>query len=145
MAVGDFDLIGRGARILQTEPEPGWDAIARRVIAAVRAAPRGGWPLDIDDPQPGTAPGRLRISDLVLGTALSRALAGDPDYAVTDIEIHAESAALQDITVHISGRYRADLHVASDRVAAVCEGVITELVGARPGLPIQVVVDDVHS
>ena len=30
-------------------PSPGWDAIAARVIAAVRATPRpGGWPLLAD-------------------------------------------------------------------------------------------------
>ena len=58
------DLLSHAGDFLRTTPEPGWDAIAARVIAAVRAAPRsGGWPLLANVPE-RAGQGRVYISEL---------------------------------------------------------------------------------
>jgi hypothetical protein len=144
MAMNDYDAVDRAARLLRVVPEPGWQAIEDGVIAAVRATPRGGWPLLVDDPRPGTAAGVLRVSELVLGALLSRALAHDPDARVTDIRIESQAAVLQSISVELSGRYRADLAVAVDRARAVCEEVVTEVIGDAAGVSIHAAVTDIH-
>lgn len=144
MAIGDYDAIDRAARVLRVEPEPGWRAIEDDVIAAVRSTPRGGWPLLVEDPRPGTAVGVLHVSDLVLGALLSRALAGDPDYAVTDIDIQSEGTALQRVSVSLSGRYLADLPTAVARAEARCEQVIADVIGDMPGVSVTISVTDVH-
>jgi len=144
MAIGDYDAIDRAARVLRVLPEPGWDAIEDDVIAAVRSTPRGGWPLLVEDPLPDSAPGVLRVSELVLGTLLSRALTDDPDSRVTDIRIGSEESALHSISVELSGRYLADLPAAVERARARCEQVVAEVIGDVPGLSIDVTVTDVH-
>jgi len=144
MAVGDYDAIDRAARVLRVLPEPGWRAIEDDVIAAVRRTPRGGWPLLVEDPSPGTAEGILRVSELVLGALLSRALADDPDYRVTDIRIGSEEAVLHSISIELSGRYLADLPAAVERARALCEDVVADVIGDIPGLSIDVSATDVH-
>lgn len=144
MAIGDYDAIDRAARVLRVLPEPGWHAIEDDVIAAVRLTPRGGWPLLVDDPLPGTAAGVLRVSEIVLGALLSRALAGDPDYGVTDIRIDSEESVLQSISIELSGRYLAGLPAAVERARARCEKVVADVIGATAGPSINVTVTDVH-
>lgn len=144
MAIGDYDAIDRAARVLRVLPEPGWQAIEDEVIAAVRLTPRGGWPLLVEDPLPGTAAGILRVSELVLGTLLSRALADDPDYRVTDIRIESEESALQTISIELSGRYLTDLQAAVERVRTQCERVVADVIGHTPGVAISVTVTDIH-
>jgi hypothetical protein len=143
MALENFDAIDRGVRILRAVPEPGWAAIESAVIAATRATPRGGWPIDVDDPEPGVE-GTLRVTDLVLGTAVSKALAHDEDYAVIDIATEIDGTSLRGLTVRLSGRYLAELPAALDRVTTRCRKVVSEIIGARPDLRIDVIVEDVH-
>lgn len=148
MAVGDYhgdeDVLRRAPRVLRAAPEPGWQALQSKVLAAVRATPRGGWPLDVDDPQPATATGVLRVSDLVLGTALSRALRGDPSYQVTDIDITSEDGVLQGVSVTISARYGADLTAAGARIRRQAAAVVADIVGPTSVPAIEVDVTDIH-
>ena len=144
MAIGDYDAINRAARVLRVLPEPGWDAIEDDVIAAVRSTPRGGWPLLVEDPLPDTAPGIIRVSELVLGTLLSRALAGDADFAVTDIRIGSDESVLQSVSIELSGRYHADLPSAVERAHTRSLHVVAEIIGDMPGLTVEVTVTDVH-
>jgi hypothetical protein len=144
MAIGDLDAVDRAAHLMRAQPEPGWHAIEDAVVTAIRSTPRGGWPLLVEDPQPGSAPGTLLVSDVVLGARLSRALSGDPDYAVTDIEIRSEGTALQGVSIRLSGRYLADLRSAAARAQARCKAVIADVVGNTTGIAINVAVDDVH-
>lgn len=144
MAIGDYDAIDRAGRVLRVLPEPGWEAIEDDVIAAVRSTPRGGWPLLVEDPVPGTAAGVLRVSELVLGALLSRALADDPDFAVTDIRIQSEESVLHAVSIELSGRYLSDLTAVVGRARARCEEVVAEVIGDMPGLSISVTVTDVH-
>jgi hypothetical protein len=144
MAIGDYDALTRAAGVLRSHRESGWDAIEDTVISVVRSTPRGSWPLKVDDPQPYSAPGELRVSELVLGAKLSRALAGDPDYALLDIDVASTDAALQRISVSVSGRYLADLRAAAERITARCDAVIHEVIGERPGVALDVDIIDVH-
>ena len=53
------DLLSQAGGFLRAAPEPGWDAIAARVIAAVRATPRPG-----GNHNPGrTSTGDQRMAD----------------------------------------------------------------------------------
>jgi len=142
-ATGKSDVLARAARLIRTHGEPGWDAIADSVIAAVRATPRIGWPLAVDDPHPGGVSGVLTVSDVVLSTLLSRALGGDDDYEVADIVVHSKDGYLQGISVDLRGRYLADLAAAAQRVSARVEAVVADVVGDRPELPVTVTVVDI--
>lgn len=145
MAIGDYDAIDRAARLLRVQPEPGWRAIENTVIAAVHATPRAGWPLDVDDPRPGAVTaGRLHVSDLVLGTLISRELSDDESYAVLDVDVRSSDAALVGVSIELSGRYLTDLPAAIDRVTARCSAVIARVIGARPAVTVDVAVTDVH-
>lgn len=144
MAIGDLGAVERAAHLMRAQPEPGWHAIENDVLTAVRSTPRGGWPLVVEDPHPGSAPGTLYVSDVALGARLSRALAGDSDYAVTDIQLRSSGTALQGVSIKLSGRYLADLPAATARALARCEAEVAEVVGNMPGISIDIVVNDMH-
>lgn len=142
MAIGDYDATTRAARVLRALPEPGWRAIHDDVIAAVRSVQRGGWPLRVRDPRPGSEPGMLRVSDLAVSSALSRALAGDEDFAVLGIEVASEDEVLQLISVQLSCRYLSALSSVVERVRRTAESVLDDAVGSIP--PIDISVVDIH-
>lgn len=144
MAMRDYDALNRGARILRAQRETGWYAIEERVIAAVRSTPRGGWPLDVDDPSSGGAPGRIRVSDRVLKTLLSRALADDSDYVVTHVGVDSDDGVIQRISIELNGRYMAQLPAAIQRVIGRCRAVVADVIGDRPDLAVDVAISDVH-
>lgn len=148
MAVGDYhgdeDVLRRAPRVLRAAPEPGWRALESKVLAAVRATPRGGWPLDVEDARPATVPGALRVSDLVLGTELGRALRGDTSYQVTNIDITSEEGVLQAVSITISGRYGADLTAAGARIRRQTAAVVADIVGASSVPAIEVDITDIH-
>ena len=141
---GEYELVNRAARILRVVPEPGWQAIERDVIAAVRTTPRGGWPLDVVDPEPGGARGVLRVSDLALTNLLSRTLRGDLDYKVTDIRAQSRDGALLDVSIDLSCRYLADAQGAALRVRERCASVVADVIGEVADASITVAVTDVH-
>lgn len=140
---GDYELVGRAARILRVVPEPGWQEVERDVVAAVRATPRGGWPLDVVDPQPGGARGVIRVSDLALTSLLSRALRNDSDYLVTDIRAESRDNALLNVSIDLSCRYLADAQDAARRVRGRSAAVVADVIG-ETAADISVTVTDVH-
>ena len=144
MAIGDYEIIGRAATLLRAVPEPGWQAIERGVLAAVRATPRGGWPLDVVDPAPGSAPGVLRVTDLVLTHLLSVALRGERDVVVLDVAAHGEDGVLQEVLLEVSCRYLADVAGVAQRLRARCAAVVADVLGRDAEVPIGVTVTDVH-
>lgn len=143
-AVGDYELVNRAARILRVVPEAGWHAIERDVIAAVRTTPRGGWPLDVVDPETDGAPGVLRVSDLALTNLLSRALRDDPDYIVVDLRAESNDSVLQGISIELSCRYLADANAAAQRVRERSAAVVADVIGTSAAVAIAVAVTDVH-
>ncbi|MBB2989709.1 hypothetical protein FHR72_001172 [Mycolicibacterium iranicum] len=144
MTENDNDVTNRAACVLQAQPEPGWFQIRDAVIDAVRSTLRGGRPILVEDPRPGTDAGILRVSGLVLGALLSRALAEDPDYAVTDIELTVDDDRLHGISIDLSARYLAEFSPVVNRVRARCHAVVADAIGASTDVPIHLHVSDVH-
>lgn len=143
MAIGDHDVLARASRDLRAMPERGWVAIEARVIDAVRATPRGGWPLDVADPRPGDAPGRIEVSDLVLRAGLARALRAIPDLTLVDVAVALDEKTLSAVRIEVSGRYGADLAATAARARTVAAAVVSEILGTQ-GVDIDIVVTDVH-
>ncbi|KMO72458.1 hypothetical protein BST22_00065 [Mycolicibacterium chubuense] len=143
MAIGDYDVLARASRDLRAMPEPGWVAIEARVIDAVRATPRGGWPLDVVDPRPGDAAGRIAVSDLVLRAGLARALRSLPDLTLVDVAVALDEQTLRAVRIEVSGRYGADLAATAAQARTLAAAVINEVIGVE-GVDIDIVVTDVH-
>ncbi|KRE27487.1 hypothetical protein ASG82_13860 [Mycobacterium sp. Soil538] len=143
MAIGDYDVLARASRDLRALPESGWVAIEQRVIDAVRATPRGGWPLDVVDPRPGDAPGRIEVSDLVLRAGLARALRSIPDLTLVDVEVALDGKTLRAVRIEVSGRYGADLSATAAQARMVAAAVISDVLGVE-GVDVDIVVTDVH-
>lgn len=146
MAIGDYEVVNRASRVLRAAPEPGWSAIQDRVIAAVRATPRGGWPITVVDPEPGSAPGRLQVSDLALRAAIARALRDDPDLGLSSIDVTLDEDVLRTVSIEVSGRFGTDLNAAAARVRAIAATVVEDVVGHVDDhdVVIDVTVGDVH-
>ena len=142
MAIGDYDVLARASRVLRAVPEPGWSAIEQSVIEAVRRTPRGGWPIVVVDPAPGSVPGRIRVSDLVVRTLVAQQLAADPDLTLSDVEVEIEGENLRAVRIEVSGRYGSDLARAAARVRALAETVVAETTGQDADVTITVI--DVH-
>ena len=143
----DVELVGplaRARRVMQGTPEPGWDAIEQRVIAAVRDTPRGGWPLTVVDPDPDSARGVIVVTDRAVKAYVAHVLRGDPDYAVGAIDVLADEMTVVAMRVELTGRYDADLNAVARRVLAVSTRAMDEAIGNASAVPIEVVVTDVH-
>lgn len=143
MAIGDHDVLARAARILRAEPEPGWTELQPRVIEAVRATPRGGWPITVEDPEPNGDAGTLAVSDLAVRALLARALRADPDVAPLGIDVDVADGELLGVRVELVGRYGTDLPAAAARTADRCAAVLADAVG-RSAAAVEVVVVDVE-
>lgn len=142
MAIGDYDVLARASRVLRAAPEPGWAQIEQSVIEAVRRTPRAGWPIAVADPAPGSAPGRLRVSDLVVRTLIAQRLAADRDVALSDVEVVLEGETLQAVHIEVSGRFGSALPRAAERVRALAGAVVAETTGHHAD--VTVAVTDVH-
>jgi hypothetical protein len=124
------DLLSHAGDFLRTTPEPGWDAIAARVIAAVRAAPRsGGWPLLANVPE-RAGQGRVYISENVVRSTLAVTLRQRYLCAPTSIEFDIDDGALRAVHIDVTGSYGAELHELGDRIRATAAQTVTELLGA---------------
>lgn len=142
MAIGDHDVLARASRVLRAAPEPGWHAIEDRVLAAVRATPRGGWPIEVVDPEPD-AHGRVRVSDLALKTLISQTVSADPDVTLVDVDVVLDGETLRAVRIDVSGRYRSDLPAAATRIRARALAVVEDTIG-RDDVEVSVTVTDVH-
>ena len=112
------DLLSQAGGFLRAAPEPGWDAIAARVIAAVRATPRpGGWPLIADGPDhPGQ--GHLYISENVIRSTLAVTLRQLYLCAPTAIEFGLDDGTLRSVHIEVIGSYGTELRRLADRIRA---------------------------
>lgn len=128
----DNVLLARASQVLRRQPEPGWDRISGVVIAAMRAAPRGGWPLTAEPPArnlPGAAPGSLSLSDLVLRGALVRRLLLRHACAPTDIEFTVDGHALRRVRIEFTGGYGTDLRPLAEQIRNTAATLVRELLG----------------
>lgn len=151
MAITDDDdplalLLARAGQALRELAEPGWDRIADTVIVAVRSTPRSGWPLRAVNPRPGQPPvnGGITVSDLVLRSALARALRVDDAYAPTAIDVSRHDSDLQRIRIEIIGRYGSRLHNIASQIRTTAAAIIDDILGPHSeGQYIDIVITDV--
>ncbi|WP_133169433.1 hypothetical protein [Rhodococcus opacus] len=138
-------LLARAATVLRAAPEPGWEAISDRVLAAVRAATQHGRPL-IATPAPvDPGPGALLVTDRVLCSTLARVLRRHHPCRPTGIDLDIDEGILRGLTIEITARYGTDLPVLADQIARTAATVVTDLLGdsADPALDtIRVIVTD---
>jgi hypothetical protein len=139
------DLLARAAHVLRTESEPGWDAIADRVIASVRATPRpGGQPLLADGPG-GDESGYTYVSDHVVRSTLVVALRQRFLCAPTAIDFDTDGTTLRGVHLQITGSYGTELPILADHIRATTLEIITDILGpTRTGdAPIDITITDV--
>ena len=139
------DLLSQAGGILRNASEPGWDAIASRVISAVRNTPRaGGWPLLADGPDlPGA--GHLFVSENVVRSTLAVTLRQRYLCLPTAIDLDVEDGTLRGVHIEVTGSYGTELHELADGIRATTVAVITGLLGATATgrHPVDITVTDV--
>ena len=139
------DLLSQAGGFLRSAPEPGWDAIAVRVIAAVRATPRpGGRPLIADGPDhPGR--GHLYISENVVRSTLAVTLRQLYLCAPTAIQFDINDGTLRAVHMEVTASYGTDLRRLAERIRATTADTIIELLGAAATNrgPIDITITDV--
>lgn len=139
------DLLAQAGGILRNVSEPGWDAIASRVITAVRNTPRaGGWPLLADGPDlPGA--GHLYVSENVLRSTLAVTLRQRYLCLPTAIVLDVEDGMLRGVHVEVTGSYGTELQELADGIRATAVAVITDLLGATATgrHPVDITITDV--
>ncbi|MGU3432959.1 hypothetical protein ACNHUS_08060 [Actinomycetes bacterium M1A6_2h] len=124
-------FFARAGKILDSVPDTDWDRIVDAVIYAVRRAPRGGWPVDVDmsdDPVGSVVDGAIAVSDLVLRGALARALR-DEASVPRNIELNLDGRHLDSIRIELAARYGSELSDVADRVRQVVAGVVEDILG----------------
>ncbi|BDX35190.1 hypothetical protein TUM20985_57370 [Mycobacterium antarcticum] len=140
------DLLSQATDFMRHQPEPGWDAIADRVIAAVRATPRhGGRPLRAQVPPGDATPGHTYISEHVVRSALVVALRRRYLCVPTAIDFDIPDDAIRAVHIEVTGSYGTELLKLGDRIRATTVDTIDELLGASANdrRPVDVTITDV--
>jgi hypothetical protein len=135
-------LLSQAGGILRDAAEPGWSAIASRVITAVRDTPRvGGWPLLADGADlPGA--GHLFVSENVVRSTLAVTLRQLYLCRPTAIDFDIDDGSLRGVHVEVTGSYGTELHELADRIRTTTATVITDLLGTAER-PIDITITDV--
>jgi hypothetical protein len=161
-------VLARAAALMRDGPEPGWNAVRERLMAAVRATARRSTPiraeLPVDQPAKPTWPaGTLQVSDLVV-TALLRIalnqvtgcvpsridlLIGDenPSGRTDHPQRQGLGGRLAGVRVDLTAVFGADLTALAAQVRSVTAALLSDVIGvsALPGggVPIDVRIADV--
>jgi hypothetical protein len=141
-------LLDRAASFLRAVPEPGWDAISARVLAAVHAAPRVGWPLRAAA-RGANEHGAVYVSDHVLRSILARELRRRYLCQPTKITFTLDGTALQAVDIEVTGSYGTQLRELGDEIRRTVFAIVSEVLedpgnvdGAAPR-PIDVTITDI--
>ncbi|MCV7422753.1 hypothetical protein H7K45_19580 [Mycobacterium yunnanensis] len=141
------DPLFRAIEFLRSAPEPGWNAIAGRVISSIRSTARtGGHPLVAQTPPGMGGRGRLFVSDHVLRSTLAVELRQRYLCAPTRItfDMDDESKTLRGVTIELTGSYGTDLRQLADHIRVTTLDVVADLLGQTVGQgPVDVTVTDV--
>lgn len=140
---GHDELLARAARALREQPQPGWVDITDRVVAAVRATPRHGWPIrvavrDVDDRGGADT---VHVSDRVVVAVVRSRLAGLPASAPARIEMRLDGDRCTGARVELVAAYGNQLQRLADDARRVVLACLAELLGPHEGGDLQV---DVH-
>jgi hypothetical protein len=139
-------FLQRAASFLRSVPEPGWDAISARVLAAVHAAPRIGWPLRVDTISTAIDQGTIYLSDHALRAILARELRRTYVCQLTNIAFILEGTALRAIDITITGSYGTQLRELGDAIRQTVLTLVGDLLDNpnHPNTrPIDVTVTDI--
>ncbi|GAB7068640.1 hypothetical protein H7J06_29645 [Mycobacterium hodleri] len=141
------DPLFRAIEFLRAAPEPGWDAIAGRVISSIRTTTRpGGHPLAAQTPPGMAGPGRIFVSDHVLRSTLAIELRQRYLCAPTRItfEMDDQTKTLRRVNIELTGSYGTDLRQLADHIRVTTLDVVADLLGDVLGQhPVDVTVTDV--
>jgi hypothetical protein len=139
-------FLTRAASFLRSAPEPGWDAISARVLAAVHAAPRVGWPLRVKTVTDAIGHGAIYLSDHALRAILARELRRTYLCQPTSITFTLEGTALHAIDITITGSYGTQLRHLGEAIRATVLTLVGDLLDnpdeATPR-PIDVTITDI--
>ena len=143
-------FLARAASFLRDLPEPGWDAISDRVLAAVRATARSGWPFQAVPLPEDTGPGALFVSDHALRAILARELRRRylcQPTAITFTCDEVDDRTLRSVHLDVTGSYGTQLHLLGDQIRATVAQIVQQVLGADDtanwGRPIDVTITDV--
>ncbi|MGB3480640.1 MAG: hypothetical protein WBB07_00300 [Mycobacterium sp.] len=142
-------LLKRAATFLRSAPEPGWDAISDRVLAAVHAVPRVGWPLRVGGIMDAAERGSVYITDHALRSILARELRRRYLCQPTSIKFTLDGTALRSVVIEVTGSYNTSLRELGDEVRHTVVDLINRILGASDGSdvttarPIDVTITDV--
>ncbi|WP_173008548.1 hypothetical protein [Mycolicibacterium sp. P1-18] len=141
------DPLFRAIEFLRAAPEPGWDAIAGRVISSIRTTSRpGGHPLAAQPPRGMAGAGRIFVSDHVLRSTLAVELRQRYLCAPTRItfDVDDRTTTLRGVHVELTGSYGTDLRQLADHIRSTTLDVVADLLGDALGRqPVDVTVTDV--
>ena len=143
-------FLSRVASFLREAPEPGWDAISDRVLAAVRATPRAGWPFLATPLPDDTRAGALFVSDHALRAVLARELRRRylcQPTAITFTVDEVDDRLLSGVHLDITGSYGTQLRLLGDQIRVTVTQIVHNILGtddtAHHGRPINVTITDV--
>jgi hypothetical protein len=141
------DPLFRAIEFLRAAPEPGWDAIAGRVISSIRTTARpGGHPLAAQTPPGMAGAGSIFVSDHVLRSTLAIELRQRYLCAPTRItfDMDDRTKTLRGVHIELTGSYGTDLRQLADHIRVTTLEVVAELLGDALGQrPVDVTVTDV--
>lgn len=140
-------ILSRAARELKDAPEePRWLDISSSIISRVRSTTRRSWPVDGQFPTapPGRDSDTLRVSDLVVRTAILRSLQGVHGSQPTDISLYLDDHRCTGLSLTVVGAYGSDLQAVGDELATIALGVVEDWLGlALTRDDVDVRVDDI--
>lgn len=139
-------FLQRVAAYLRQAPEPGWDAISSRVLAAVHAATRVGLPIRVSR---DTTSGVVFISDDALRALLARELRRRFLCQPTRITFTVEDSTLRAVDIDVTGSYGTQLRDLGDAIRRTVLELISQIIdrlddsGGTASGPIDVTITDV--
>lgn len=139
MTPDDLDpVLTRAARSLQeSSTEARWIDISSSIVSRVRATTRHTWPVEAEFTTPAAdslrATDTLRVSDLIVRSAIRRALVGVHGAEPTKIDLYLDGHTCTGAHIDVVGVYGEDLQAVGDELAAITLGVFEEILGSPKG------------
>ncbi|MDJ0393672.1 hypothetical protein QMK17_10055 [Rhodococcus sp. G-MC3] len=148
MTTDSDSILARAARELKDAPaEPRWLDISSSIISKVRSTTRRTWPVDGAFPTSPSArdADTLRISDLVVRTAILRSLQGVRGSQPTDISLYLDDHVCTGLSISVVGVYGSDLQAVGNELAGIAIGIVADVLGiALTRDEVDVRVDDIE-
>lgn len=139
-------FLQHAASYLRDAPEPGWDAVSSKILAAVHATIRTGRPIratrDISN-------GVIYISEQALRSLLARELRRRFICQPTRIDVTVDGSTLRAIDIDVTGSYGTQLRELGDDIGRTILHTVGQIIdhlddsGNSPSGPIDITITDV--